>query len=68
MSVFKPKMPHQIKEPREWNERDKLWVSHYAELYKHYDIEVRQRITWMEEARRLQNENIFLHKTISEVI
>lgn len=67
MSIFKPKPAYQIKEPKEWNESDKRWVVHYIELYKYYDNEARQRITWMEEARRLQNENTFLHKTINEV-
>ena len=67
MSVFKPKPAYQIKEPREWNESDKRWVAHYIELYNYYDNEVRQRITWREEAERLQNENVFLHKTINEV-
>jgi len=62
---FKPPLASKIIDPRRWKESDKVWVSHYMDLFNAYDKEVKNRITYQERCERLERENKFLTKAVN---
>lgn len=57
---FNPPLASKIIDPRRWKESDKVWASHYMDLYNAYHKEVKNRITYQEMCVRLEEENMFL--------
>lgn len=62
---FKPPLASKIIDPRRWKESDKVWVSHYMDLFNAYDKEVKNRITYQERCERLEMENKFLISVVN---
>lgn len=63
--LFKPPLAYKIIDPRRWKESDKLWATHYMDLWNAYDKEVKNRITYQEMCSRLEEENKFLISVVN---
>lgn len=63
--LFKPPLAYKIIDPRRWKESDKLWATHYMDLWNAYDKEVEKRIAYQEMCDRLEEENKFLINVIN---
>lgn len=69
MAVFnyKPIHPTLIKPATKWNESDRVWIDVYTQACEAHSYEMRLRIHYMEESKRLLAENEFLNKLLNEV-
>lgn len=64
-SGYQPPLASRINDPSQWKESDKVWATHYMDLFNAYHKEMKDRITYQEMCTRLEDENKFLVNVIN---
>ena len=62
---YQPTLASKIIDPKLWKESDKVWATHYMDLFNAYHKEVKNRITYQEMCDRLEDENKFLIRAVN---